>query len=82
MTRTILKSTERGQVTLPKQWRSAFPGTHFIASIQGKSLIITPLEIDMQDEGEEVIFDADLDNGGKGVTPDEMIRLIKKIRHG
>jgi hypothetical protein len=42
-------------------------------------LVITPLSLDTE---EEILFDADRDNGGKGVSPDEFIKALKKIKHG
>jgi hypothetical protein len=30
----------------------------------------------------EVIFDAERDNSGKGIPVDEMIKMLKKIKHG
>ena len=81
MTTKILKSTERGQITLPKEWRDHFVTNNYFAQISGDKLIITPLNLDTMNT-EEVLFDADRDNAGKGVTPDQMITALKKIRHG
>ena len=81
MTSKILRSTERGQITLPKQWRSHFTGDTYLATMLSEKLIITPLQLDELAK-EEVLFDADRDNVGKGVSPDEMIRALRKIKHG
>lgn len=80
MTHKILKSTERGQITLPKEWRDSFGTNNYVVSIHKKTLVIAPLHVDL-DENEEVIFDADRDNGGKGVSVDSMINMLEKILH-
>ena len=30
---------------------------------------------------EELVFDADMDKDGKGITPDEIIKMLKKKRN-
>ena len=81
MTSKILKSTIRGQITLPKQWRSNLSTDMYLAEMDGDKLVITPLHMS-QIAQEEVLFDADRDNGGKGVSPDEIIKALKKIHRG
>ena len=81
MTRKITKSTERGQITLPKEWRDHFHSNHFIVEMHDDKLIIKPFKLKNHAE-EEILFDADRDNGGKGVPVEDMIRILKKIRHG
>lgn len=80
MTAKVIKSTPRGQITLPKTWREQFRTDNFLLQIHGKQIIIQPVHIDQLEE-EEIIFDADRDNDGKGVTPDEIIRLLKKLQN-
>ncbi len=81
MNKTILKSTERGQITLPKKWRSNFDTDNFMVQMFEDKLIIMPL--DLQDAlSEEILFDADRDNDGKGISPDQMIKALRKVRHG
>lgn len=79
MTRKIVKSTERGQITLPKQWRAHFLTDNFLIEMHDDRLVITPFALD---DSEEVLFDADRDNKGKGVSPDAMIKALKKLQHG
>ena len=44
-------------------------------------LVIKPLNL--ADVGEEeVLFDADRDNDGKGISPEDIIHALKKIRRG
>jgi AbrB family looped-hinge helix DNA binding protein len=76
----IAKCTEKGQITLPKKWRELFDTDSFIIDFDDKQLIVKPIE--MSKINEEVVFDADRDNGGKGIPLDEMIKLLKKSRNG
>ena len=81
MTTKVVKSTSKGQITIPKEWRDLIKTDNFILCIDDKQIIIKPLYLDTL-TAEEVIFDADRDNKGKGVTPDEMIKMLKKIQNG
>lgn len=81
MQRKIVKSTERGQITLPSQWRAGFSTNNYLVEMHADKLVITPFHLEKALE-EEVLFDADRDNEGNGVSPDEMIRALKEIRHG
>jgi len=81
MTSKILKSTVRGQITLPKQWRNNFSTDNYLVEMHDDRLIIMPCNLDILAR-EEILFDADRDRSGKGVSPDEIIRTLKKIRHG
>lgn len=80
MTPKIVKTTSKGQVTLPKIWRDKFDTGDFLMQIDVNSITIKPVNLRELQAEEEVIFDADRDNNGKGVTPDEIIRMLKKIR--
>jgi bifunctional DNA-binding transcriptional regulator/antitoxin component of YhaV-PrlF toxin-antitoxin module len=79
MTRKIVKTTERGQITLPKRWRAHFMTENFLLEMHDDKLVVTPFVLDAD---EEILFDAERDNDGKGVSPDAMIRMLKKLRHG
>ncbi len=81
MTHKVLRSTPRGQITLPKQWRKNFSTDNFLVEMHDDKLVITPLHVSAA-AMEEVLFDADRDNDGKGVPVEDMITLLKKIRHG
>lgn len=81
MTTKIVKSTTRGQITLPGQWRAHFPTDHYLVEMHGDRLVIIPFHLNSATE-EEILFDADCDNEGKGVSPEQMIKTLKKIRHG
>ncbi len=81
MTTKILKSTERGQITLPKEWRDTFRTNNYIASLHKNTLVIAPLQLDNEGD-EEVMFNADRDNNGKGISLDSMIEMLQRIRRG
>ena len=76
----ITKCTEKGQITLPKKWRELFDTDSFIVDFDNKQLIVRPIE--MAKLNEEIVFDADRDNQGKGIPIDEMIKMLKKSRNG
>jgi len=73
----IVKSTSKGQITLPKTWRQQFKTDDFSLEISETAIVIKPIRIE-KSKGETVIFDADLDNDGKGISVDEMIKMLKK----
>lgn len=81
MTHKILKSTERGQITLPKQWRERFATDSFLVEMHENRLVILPFRLDATLE-EEVLFDADRDNDGKGVSPEDIIAVLKQLQDG
>jgi bifunctional DNA-binding transcriptional regulator/antitoxin component of YhaV-PrlF toxin-antitoxin module len=81
MTTKIVKSTSRGQITLPIEWRSNFKTDNFLLEMHSGNLVIRPVNL-QELQQEEVLFDADADNNGKGVTPDEMIQLLQAIQNG
>jgi bifunctional DNA-binding transcriptional regulator/antitoxin component of YhaV-PrlF toxin-antitoxin module len=81
MTSKLLKSTSRGQITLPKQWRNHFTTDSYLAVMQDDKLVLTPFHIDGID-GQEVLLDADRDNNGKGFSPDDFINALQTIQNG
>lgn len=80
MTSKIVKSTSKGQITIPKIWRDQFSTENFLLEIDNKYILIKPIRIEDIEE-EEILFDAERDNKGKGVSPDEMIKMLKKIQN-
>jgi len=80
MNMKVVKSTTKGQITLPKNWRNKFDTDNFLLEIASGKIIIKPIRIEeLQDE--EVIFDADRDNNGAGIPVGDMIKMLKKIRN-
>lgn len=79
MTTKISKCTQKGQITLPKEWRDQFKTDDFMIEYNEKKLIIKPIHLaNLQ---EEILFDAERDNDGRGVSIDHMIKLLKKIKN-
>lgn len=81
MVQKVVKSTVKGQITLPKKWRNQFDTDNYVMEIDNARVTIIPLTLKNY-SSEEVIFDAERDNDGKGVSIDEMIRLLKKVQNG
>lgn len=73
----IVKSTTKGQVTLPVKWREKFNTDNFFMIIHKNHVVLKPVKLEEFEE--EVLFDAETDNNGKGVTPDEMIKMLKEL---
>lgn len=82
MTSKVVKSTSKGQITLPVQWRAQFNTENYLLKMDEKQIVIKPAYIEKFEVGEleEVVFDAQEDNGGKGISVDEMIKLLKKAK--
>lgn len=79
MNARIVKATVKGQVTLPKSWRDQFRTDNYMMIVKKEKLEIKPVEL--TDIDEEVIFDADRDNDGKGIPFEEMIRILEKLQN-
>ena len=78
MNAKIVRSTSKGQITLPMEWRKNFKTDTYVIEFDNKKIVVKPL--DMEVVKEEVLFDAERDNKGKGVSVDEMIKMLKKIK--
>lgn len=88
MVNKVVTATTKGQITLPKVWRSKFKTSQFLLKQIGKGLFIEPLKIDEISEEEllleekeypNVIFNAERDNNGKSIEARELLRLLNKI---
>ena len=78
----IVKSTSKGQITLPKSWRSQFSTDDFLLDIDEPQIIVNPVKI-KKTKSEAVIFDANKDNEGQGVPIEQMIKVLKQVKkHG
>lgn len=76
----IVKSTSKGQITLPAKWRKNFSTDKFILKQKANSLEIFPLDLDkIQQSQEYTVFDALRDNKGKGIKADDLVKILKKI---
>ncbi len=76
---TILKTTSKGQITIPIEWRRKFNTNQFIATLKENKLEIEPLIINKNKEVKEfTVFDAIRDNQGKGIKAKDLIKILKK----
>ncbi|MCK5416027.1 AbrB/MazE/SpoVT family DNA-binding domain-containing protein [Candidatus Parcubacteria bacterium] len=76
---TILKTTSKGQITIPVEWRRLFDTNQFIATTKGDKLEIKPLILDeKKPEKELTVFDAIRDNKGLGIKAKDLVKLLKK----
>lgn len=83
MASKVVRSTSKGQITLPMSWRAQFKTDNYLLRMNKKQIVVKPVYIEGFEVGEleeEVLFDADKDNNGKGVSVDEMIKLLKKTK--
>lgn len=77
---TILKTTSKGQVTIPVIWRKKFDTNRFIATIKGDKLEIEPLIIKKKKEVKEfTVFDAIRDNKGQGIKAKDLLGILEKM---
>ncbi len=76
---TIVKTTTKGQITLPAKWRRQFKTNNFVATEKDGVLEIRPLDIeDATKTKEYTVFDALRDNKGKGIKAKDLSKLLKK----
>lgn len=75
----IAKATAKGQITLPMGWRKQFNTDNYLMEVHSQKIIIKPIE--MESLNDEVVFDANRDNDGKGVPVSQMIKMLKKIKN-
>lgn len=88
MVNKVITATSKGQITLPKAWRSKFNTSQFLLKQIGRGLFVEPLKMDETSEEEllleekeypEVVFNAERDNNGKGLPAVDFIRILKKV---
>lgn len=78
MNAKVIKTTSKGQITIPKKWRNEKNTDNFLLEVHDQKIVIKPLYL----EKEEVVFDADRDNNGKGISAQEMLNLLKEAKNG
>jgi len=77
----ILKTTSKGQITIPVAWRSQFATNQYMATISGNKLELEPLLLDNYSQAKEyTVFDAIRDNGGKGLKATDLVKVLKKLK--
>ncbi len=91
---TIVKTTIKGQVTLPAVWRKKFNTNQYLMNFNKNKLTIEPIVI-MDKKSKElslkkiieqeskksdlIIFNAYRDNNGKGIEVDKFIKVLEEI---
>lgn len=81
MNTKVTKTTSKGQITLPSEWRKQFETNNFLMEIKANQIVVKPVLIE-EISSEELIFDADRDNNGKGIPVDEIISLLENELDG
>jgi AbrB family looped-hinge helix DNA binding protein len=77
---TILKTTSKGQITIPAKWRKKFDTNQFMAVMNEDKLEIKPLILKKEHEIKEfTVFDAIRDNKGRGIKASDLVNILKKI---
>jgi bifunctional DNA-binding transcriptional regulator/antitoxin component of YhaV-PrlF toxin-antitoxin module len=77
---TIVKSTSKGQITLPAKWRKNFSTDNFVVYEKGEILEIKPIFVDKDLKSNEyTVFDAIRDNKGKGIKAKDLVKIIDEI---
>ena len=78
---TILKTTSKGQITIPIEWRQQFDTNQFIATTNGNKLELEPLLLkDYAEAKEYTVFDAIRDNNGKGIKAGDLVKILKQLK--
>jgi bifunctional DNA-binding transcriptional regulator/antitoxin component of YhaV-PrlF toxin-antitoxin module len=77
---TILKTTSKGQITIPASWIKKFNTNQFTAVMKEDKLEIKPLILEKEKEEvkEFTVFDAIRDNKGKGIKAKDLVNILKK----
>ncbi len=75
MEKVVQKTTSKGQITLPKVWRGQFKTNHFVLESNNEVMIIRPIFLD-NPNNYEVVFNADRDNKGKGISAKKLLEYL------
>ena len=81
----IQKTTSRGQITLPKTWRTMFKTSQFLIKPGKNELVISPLFIKENGRlgkgkvGYTTIYNAKRDTKGQGIPADKPLEILKEL---
>lgn len=75
---TIVKSTTKGQITLPAKWRNRFKTDRFLVNLHDTHLEIKPIDLNNIGKEDYTVFDAIKDNKGKGIKAKDLLGILKK----
>ena len=73
----IQRVTSKGQITLPVAWRKQFNSDQVMVTASGDMIKISPVRISKNNE--YTVFDALLDNKGKGLKAKDLVKMLEKI---
>lgn len=75
----IQKITSKGQVTIPSAVREQFTGEYVSVKPMKGGVFVAPVHTYESEEGWDVIFSADRDNNGKGISADAFVATMREI---
>ncbi len=76
---TIVKSTTKGQITIPAGWRKQFKTDMYIIEAKADSLEVRPIDLDMIVKDKYyTLFNARQDNKGQGIDAKDLLKALKK----
>lgn len=76
-TTKMSRITSKGQITLPVAWRRRMKADAVVMHEAGGVLEIRPVR--ESSRGDLIIFNADRDNGGKGLPIKDVIKALEKL---
>ncbi|MDP3900700.1 MAG: AbrB/MazE/SpoVT family DNA-binding domain-containing protein [bacterium] len=81
---TIVKTTSKGQITLPMAWRKQFNTNQFVLHVEKDHIKLEPIDLEkiLKEEGKKggrVIFDAVRDNNGEGIPAKDFLKALRNI---
>ncbi|GMX58625.1 MAG: hypothetical protein MCSN_2790 [Candidatus Microsyncoccus archaeolyticus] len=77
--KTIVKTTSRGQITIPAKWRRNFNTNNYILEEKKDVLEIRPLKEEALEKEEYTVFDAIRDNKGKGIKAEDLVKILEEL---
>ncbi len=77
--KTIVKTTSRGQITIPAKWRRNFNTNNYIIEEKKDVLEIRPLKEEALEKKEYTVFDAIRDNKGKGIKAEDLVKILEEL---
>lgn len=75
----IVKTTSRGQITIPAKWRRNFNTNNYIIEEKKDVLEIRPLKEEALEKEEYTVFDAIRDNKGKGIKAEDLVKILEEL---
>ncbi len=78
----LVKTTSKGQITLPAKWRKRFDTNQFLIKEKAGKLEIVPIDMTDLDNAEEwtSVFNADRDNDGKPLDGAAFLEMLRSVK--